>query len=82
METTAQVIDWLGRASLVHSVSKPLLKKMLRTLRRPTKLGFWNGDTSTLVLLISNEHPAIIRFSNPATLFSIGGFFGLTLVLA
>jgi hypothetical protein len=63
LQTTAQIIDWLGRASLVYALSKPLLEKLRQSLIRLPKIGFWTGDTNRLLLMtIGREHhPAVIK---------------------
>jgi len=58
----SQVIDWLGRLALLYSISKPILNKIRKHLKKTEGISFWDGRMDTLVMLTSPDgNPAIIR---------------------
>jgi len=60
--TASQVIDWLGRVSLLYSISKPIFSRIRKHLKKTKGISFWDGRMDTLVMLTSRDgNPVIIK---------------------
>jgi hypothetical protein len=60
--TASEVIDWLGRISLIYSISKPILDKIRKHLKKPKGISFWDGRMDTLAMLTSRDgNPVLIK---------------------
>jgi len=62
----AQVIDWLGRLTLLYTLSKPIFDRIRKHPKKTEGISFWDGCMASLVMLTSHDDkPAIIREGEP-----------------
>jgi hypothetical protein len=64
--SATQAIDWLGRLALLYSLSKPILSRIRKHLKKTEGISFWDGRMASLMMLTSHDgKPAIIREGEP-----------------